>query len=338
MWFAPLFRGHSWRQFWVAIRRVPRDVRSWNVIVPFVLLLFAACYCSIFIVAFFVSLFEDKTYLVVAGIAFVLVGGITSIHIWMDHREARSTPAAVSPLVEQEVHREAFLLAMLLYRSSSERILEKEIPPQVQIVTRRYQRERLMQAGLWDDVPAEMKDLLLLPDGHWSERQKSDVNFCWEYFLVLRWVLRFDASLRPLDRGPRYDLAKVRELIDGFDYWKPGNALGPWDLRLARDNSYCHLWRLWTEAAARGLLVNIQPEQREEALRVKQQIDAPGPATDLLIDASTVSELSDSQLLTLLKLTRYRWQILHFLVEWLLSGEPVNGLRQLWVKEISPNA
>lgn len=64
---------------------------------------------------------------------------------------------------------------------------------------------------------------------------------------------------------------------------------------------------------------------------------SPDQTTDRLIDATTVSELSDAQPLTLLKLTRHRWQILHFLVDWLLSGEPLNGLRQLWVMAISPS-
>lgn len=159
------------------------------------------------------------------------------------------------------------LLAILFYRFSSERILEKEIPPQVQIVTRRYQRERLMQAGLSDDVPAEMKDLRLLPDGHWQNGRNRRSTFAGSISpgASLGAALRcFPASARsraalPSGKSQRGD--RSLRLLAARKCLRPGQ------LRLARDNSYYHLWRLWTEAAARGLLANIQPEQREEALR-----------------------------------------------------------------------
>jgi hypothetical protein len=336
MWFEPLFRGQSWRELWVAIRRLRRDARARAFLFRFSGLIVVGVYSAFVVLAFAASLFEDKTFVVVAVVVAVCALSVLLIHKWRERQEALAAPPVVAPAVQQEMHREAFLLAILLNRAGSERMMEKELPPEIEVVTRRFQREQLVRHGLWDDLSSPMKDLLLLPNGHWSDEQKSTAESCWEFFIVLRWVMRLDDSLRSLDRTPSYDLVKTRDIITRFEALKPGDTLAPWDLRPVRDEAYFHFGRLWTEAVARGLVEQgIESGHREQAIRAKGEIDVDGASNDLLIDAKTVSELSDSSLWFLLRAAVRRWEIVNFLIPWLSEERPNDQLRLFWSKIIS---
>jgi hypothetical protein len=339
MRLGPLFRVKTWRELPIAIRRARRDARARIFLRWFVrniaLALWRALAALLFIAAL-IAVFEKKIALVDAIIVSVCGLAVFLIHKWRDRQDAESAAPFATPAVQQEMHRELFLLATLLIRAGSERLMEKELPPEIEITTRQAQRDRLIQHGLWDELPAAMRDLLLLPNGHWSSDQKLAAESCWEYFLVLRWVLRQDESLRSLQYGPSYNLAKASEVVDRFGSWQPGDTLAPWDLRPFRDEADYHFGRLWTEAVARGLLQQgIEPEQRKETLRIKALIDANGASTDLLINTQTVSELSDPQLWFLARVTHRRWEILNFLINWLAKGDPQDGLRQLWSRTLS---
>ncbi len=336
MWFAPLVRGQTWRELWVAIRRLRRDARARVFVLRFIGLVIVAVYGIVLVLALAANLLGDKRFTAIAAIVSICIFAVFLVHKWRERQEARSTPLAVAPAVQQEMHREVFLLAILLNRAGSERMMEKELPPDIEIVTRRFQREQLVRHGLWDDLSSPMKDLLLLPNGHWSQEQKSTAESCWEFFIVLRWVMRLDDSLRSLDRTPSYDLVKTRDIITRYEGLKPGDTLAPWDLRPVRDQAYLHFGRLWTEAVARGLVEEgIEPDHREQAVRAKGEIDVDGGSNDLLIDAQTVSELSNSSLWFLLRAAIRRWEIVNFLIPWLAEEQPNDQLRLFWSKVIS---
>jgi hypothetical protein len=335
MWFMPLFRPETWRHFWIAIRRANRDTRARRFLIGVIALIFFVIYFFILVGGFVFSTMNDKSFLTVAGIFGVCAISVLAIHKWGERREAKAASPAVATPPVQQMHKEALLLAVLLSRAGSERMMEKELPPEIEVITRRVQRERLIELGLWDDLPEVLKSLLLLPNGHWAQEQKIGAESCWEYLSVLRWVLRLDDSLRPLNRRPSYDLAKARGIIDGFGAWKPGETLAPWDLRPVRDQANQHFGRLWIEAVARGLVTKgVEGDVRAEALRIKSDIDSDGNSTDLLIEAQTVSELPDPDLWFLLRTAYWRREILGFLVPWLSEEEPEDGLRAFWVDQI----
>jgi hypothetical protein len=336
MWFAPLFKAETWRHFWIAIRRANRDARARRFLIGVIALIFCAIYFFILIGGFVFSSVNNKDFLAIAGIFGVCAISVFAIHKWGERREAKAAPPAVGIALVRQMHKEAFFLAILLTRAGSERMMEKEFPPEIEVITRRVQREKIVELGLWDELPEAMKSLLLLPDGHWTEEQKSRAESCWEYLSVLRWVLRFDDSLRPLDRRPSYEFAKTREIINGYADWSPGDTLAPWDLRPARDQAIRHFGRLWIEAVARGLVKDgVEPDQRAEALRIKTDIDSDGSSTDLLIEAQTVSELPDPDLWFLLRTAYWRKEILKYLVPWLSGEVPLLSLQALWVERLS---
>src|SRR5271170_1212491 len=107
MWFAPLFRGKTWREFWVAIRRARRDARARAYLLRIFGLIIVGSYSCFLIVAFSINLFADKTFAVVAVIVLVCFVSVLLVHKWQDRQEARSAPPVVAPALQREMQKEA---------------------------------------------------------------------------------------------------------------------------------------------------------------------------------------------------------------------------------------
>lgn len=349
MWFAPLFRKQTWSELWIAVRRANRDRRARKFLISVLALIVLFGGWIVLEFSLFRGFFTnaegrfDPTGLVIACALLAGAGLVFLIHRWTEQRDvtfslSEKTPA-VSTEIIFEIQREAYLLAVLLHRIGSERMMEKELPPQIEVVTRRIHREKLQTAGLWENIPSAMRNLLLLPDGHWSGEQKSNVELCWEYLIVLRWVLRFDDTLRPLSQETRYDWKMVRELFDNNLTPLKAETLASWDMRPERDRADHYFWRYWTEAIARDLVQSeVASKYGDEARRIKAEIDEDGSSSDLLVGAQTVSELKDADLRMMLGCAYRRWQILDLLVPVLSGEKAVSSIRALWTEAISDPA
>jgi hypothetical protein len=80
-------------------------------------------------------------------------------------------------LAELAIHREACLVAVVLERLANERyVQEGELLPGIQITTRRVLLARLTKLQLRERLETWLNDLLLAPDGHWSDQQKHRVR------------------------------------------------------------------------------------------------------------------------------------------------------------------
>lgn len=142
MWFPPLFRKRTWSEFWISIRRANRDRRARKYLISVIcLLLFFALWLSFELaLARSVSTNEDgrfdPTGIVIACSLLAGAALILFVHRWTERREVnfslRETSPAVSESIVSELVREIYLLAILLDRLGSERLLEKELPPQVE--------------------------------------------------------------------------------------------------------------------------------------------------------------------------------------------------------------
>jgi hypothetical protein len=103
------------------------------------------------------------------------------------NKQERRSPA-IPREMKLAIHREACLVAILLERLASERyVQEKELPPGIQITTRRVLLARLAKLELREGLEPWLNDLLLAPDGHWTDKQKQRVDATWEYFALLWW-------------------------------------------------------------------------------------------------------------------------------------------------------
>jgi len=243
------------------------------------------------------------------------------------------------PAVERELkialHREMCLLATLMDRFSSELFLEKELPPDIRVVTRRVLLDRLRDIGLRDELDGPFLDILLAPDGHWTVEQKSRARHAVECFSVLRWVLGL-GELRGLTVDPKYDLRTTAAVLAVRE---PERLLvrPSWDLRLARDSTDLFLTRCWIELLARKAVMAFSEEDVEKAIRALTLIKEEGSQHDYLVGTHTISEIETPGVGFLFNRALVRFRLLSLLVEINAGREPVHELRAFVAQIFSPS-
>ncbi|MGA3132957.1 MAG: hypothetical protein ABSD59_19305 [Terracidiphilus sp.] len=232
------------------------------------------------------------------------------------------TSPAVPPETRRALFREACLLAILLERLGSESYLEKEIPPEIVVVTRRVLLDRLAAFGLRDNLEPWLLDLLLAPDGHWTAEQKQRAVPALECLVVLRWVLGL-GELRSLTVNPNYSVAAARSL---FEIKQPEelSVLPSWDVRPARDGAMQFFQRCWAELVARRAINKAPEADVEKALAIRAEIEGAGYTGDYLVGARTIPELDTPLLFLVARRAHTRWHFLALLVN-VLSGEKTVG-------------
>jgi hypothetical protein len=321
----------TWRAFWIALRRAPRDPRARRNLFRFGLSFAFLIVWLGYNFFFFRGAFYDlgRGALIVAGggvlwFLFLIVYPIVS-----ERRERRAlerdSPAVV-PEMKRALFREACLLAILLERLGSEGAMEKEIPPEVVIITRRVLLDRLATAGLREGLEPWLLDLLLAPDGHWTSAQKQRAVPAWECFAVYRWALGL-AELRELTVEPGYSIEEARAL---FAWKEPEKlvALPSWDLRPARDAASNFFHRCWAELVARREISTAQEEDVQRALAVRAEIQEADYTCDYLVGARTISELDTPLLMMATRRAYNRWQFVSLLVDVLAGDMPLGELRK----------
>ncbi len=244
---------------------------------------------------------------------------------------------AVSSDLKRMLHREACLIAALLERLGSETYLhEKELPPNIVVTTRRVLLDRLASMGLRDELDPWMLDLLLPPDGHWTNDQIHRTRAALESCVVFLWALGL-SELDGLTDAPTYDLNGLKSV---FEVAKPEELVVPpsWDLRLHRNYTYKFVNRCWSELLARGAVDGAPEEIVEGAVKLRSAIVEQGYAGDYLVGARTVPELETPLLWSLFIRADSRWRMLAVLVEVTAGEEPAASLRDLFRAIIAPAA
>jgi len=326
-----LFKSAFWRTLGISLRRFPKDKRARRfVLISVGVLLYVGLYLRFFLAPFFFAQTRESQADRVIRLAFlgIMLSGALLVylfHRWLERRDrlpsllddaAPGVGASPSEAeTTEEIWRMTAMLAALLQRSGSEAAMQTTALAQgKEFAIRQWQRERLLALGLWEGLPVTFRDLLLLPEGHWTAAKQDAVNGSLEQFFAMRWAISLEDALRPLNQIPTYAGKAIVAMIAGA---KPGNLAlrPPWDLRLARDESYRYFERFWLEAVTRRL-IGEEYEDRvlSEAIRLKAEIDANDRQSyDLLVGARTVSELDDETLMRMVITAHRRWEILKLL-------------------------
>ncbi len=209
------------------------------------------------------------------------------------------------------LRQEATILGHLLLRLGSERMMEKELPEEVTVVTRRHQIETLQASGAWASLRESQRHLLLLPDGHWSCEDKKGLERGWELLDVLRWTLLLDSDLPTLAQHPAYHFKKIEPLTQKDVRWGRLDAQPSWELRAQRNATQAWQSRLYCEAGSRGWLDDIRtPEELEPALSFREEIRKDSDSIDALVGTHTVMELSGDRLGQALRRASDRYDLL----------------------------
>lgn len=310
--------------------RAPKDGRARANLLKLIgpLLLFAA-FLFVYFFMFYGSWHDLGARGTISSVAFwvalsLIIGLVVKFRQNAQQRAFDRDSPAVSAEMKCALFREACVLATLLERLGSESYLEKEIPPEIMIVTRRVLLDRLAALGLRDSLEPELRNLLLAPDGHWTTEQKKRATPSWECLSVLCWILGVK-ELRSLTDNPGYSLAEARSL---FEIKEPDKlrVLASWDVRPARDGANRFLQRCWAELVARGAIGNAPEQDVEHALALRTKIQDAGYTSDYLVGARTISELETPLLFLMAQRAYNRWQFLGLLAD-VLSGE--KGAREI---------
>ncbi len=244
---------------------------------------------------------------------------------FFEYSFVKPNPRVINMDVPREVReylvRRAAIISALLIRASSEWFLQhKELPPEIEVITRRAQNELLRKEGLWEVLEADEADLFRAADGHWTAIQ-LDQSVAWcEQLRLLRWTLGLDTNLFPLHYFPRVDISAAKGIVEaGNELFRGKKMLAPWDVRVERDVSSRYFLRCLAEKITRGQLV--EPEADAWARTVREECH--GPSTDLLVGVQTVGELDDEKLHRFWLCAYFRMRYANYLVDLLGSDGPV---------------
>jgi len=335
----PLFDPKLWKALGVALRRAPKDSTARRNLLRLVfwLLIIAACvgdYIYMFHGFFTEYGFGQLVLVLIPGASVWLIIIFALVKQSRDQRKFELENPAVSPELKQALFREACLLATLLERLASESYLEKEIPPEIVVITRRVLLDRLTSLGMRDHLEPWILDLLLAPDGHWTAEQKNRAIPAHECFAAFKWVLGL-GGLRDLTEIPKYNLSDLRSLVE-ITKLESLPVLASWDVRPARDGANLFFQRCWAELVARRVIDSAPEQDVEKALTIRAEIQDAGYTGDYLIGARTVVEL-DTQLLFIIARRAYnRWQFLSIMVDILSFEVPVKQIRAFLADYFTP--
>jgi hypothetical protein len=249
----------------------------------------------------------------------------------------KQLPPAVDVDVKDAIFRETCLLAALLQRAGSERAMEQGVAPGKEVITRRVVLDQLRSEMLLDSLEASVRDLLLAPDGGWSDEQKHTVQSGWEFLVALRWALGLDASLSPIWLPPEYLAEMASDVLKKADSKKLA-MLPPWEMRMERDQAANLFVRCQVELAARDEWPEATFEEQQNAKEIKAEIDGSTDQADFFLGATTVSELALPELWGYTIRGYRRQQMLKLLIE-VSGGElPASALNTFLTEHIAPAA
>lgn len=333
MW--PVLREKNfWRYYWIALRRSRKDTRARKFFLR-------ASFWMFYMVCWATSEFfifrrsSTNLWIPIGDSALLGIAGIVVLWIRRSHRRQDQMftysftdvkPINVSRSAKDQLRAylidRAAITAALLMRASSEWCLQnKELPSEIEIITRRVQNDLLRREGLWNSLEPEELTLFLSADGHWSEEQQGDVIAWCERLRLLRWTLGYDASLFRLGHFPRVDASIAKGIVERRqEFFKGKEMLAAWDVRVERDTATGYLIQCIAEIMERKQWSNLSEELGEWAHDVRK--DVYGPSTDVIAGIQTLGEMDDATLSTFFSTVEARREYSSYLVD-LLGGEPL---------------
>lgn len=328
------FSSTGWRAVWVALRRAPRDRNARRNLLRLLL----SCLPFFAYLGWYVFFIHGV--LVDLGRGGLLVmgcsAGFTVLLVLLAYRQRSEERAydrenpTVATEVKLGIYRETCLLATLLERLGSEVGMEKELPPEVTVITRRVLLDRLTQLNLRHDLEPWLLDILLAPDGHWPAELKTHAMPAWECFAALFWVIGI-GELRDLTFDPKYNISEARSVL-GVRRPQKLKVLPSWDIRPARDAADLFFSRCWAELMARREIQNLSEEDISKALETRESIQSEGYTGDYVVGVMTVSELPSPTLWLLTVRAYNRWRTLSLIVDITSAEKPITELRALFAE------
>jgi len=326
------FSRQGWKALWVALRRSHRDPNARGQLIRLILtLLLVTAYPAWYLYqlrGFSLNFGWQGNLVIYTALGCVALLGVgSSVYYRLERRAQERSDPSVTAGIKLAIFREAVLLATLLERLSSEFGMEKELPASIEVITRRVLLDRINRFNLRDDLDPALRDVLLMPDGHWPADLKNKAFPAWECFYCLRWALGL-GELRGLTANPGYSTTDARALAE-FKRPEKLAVLPSWDIRPARDAASLFFHRCWSELMACNAVEGISAEDIDRAVDARENIQAEGYTADYLIGARTVPEWPDALLWQATVRAYHRMRALALLVDVTGSEKPASEFRAM---------
>ncbi len=337
MQLSELFDRQTWMLARIALRRAHKDRRARKLLGSILLWFLSAAAAPVLIVG-------------VAATALVAPGSLGGLPIFIGlaiglairavrvsarrNSEFKKAAQDVPIAVRQRIYRTTYWLANLMRRCESEFALLKEMPPNIEIVTRRLMLDRLKAREIWEEMPLVVRDLLLKPDGHWTDAERNQVADKFEFLVCLRWITQKDKVLPVLALAPVYKGIQAQEIAADTGWFRNEVTVAPSQIDAHLKRTAGFLERCGREGVARSLFP-ADEDKRELAVEQNRKMDARARAEDWLVGSQTVGEISDQELRQAHRRALLRFRLLRSVLEEMTSSAPKETLHDLIAASLS---
>lgn len=309
--FRLLFRKSYWRQLtltstwyeaWLSLCRAHKDRRARKYLRGLAILLVIPAVCLIYLI-----------WLLKSG-AIIILPFVIPVIWWIRRSNRLSAPVHITPQPETPKpvemtpeQRERFcaslgelglFYAVMLDRAGSELFVQrKELPPNIEIVSRRTHIDLLRRTGLWDKLSPADREATMIADGHWDQSIIQRVSLAMEPFRIIRWLLRVDFYLPVVGKQAKADFGLAHEIVlEPEKLLASRQFISTEGLDIALRSARDYFYRCFAESIHRG----YRTPRNEDAARW-----AAGVATrlsgrqhdDLTIGTKLVSEADQDEIL-----------------------------------------
>ena len=332
--FRILSEKSVWKEFWLSVKRAHKDRRARRRLGVLSMIVGLALLVMIIGLIYLALL---------VGTGTIFFAPLVLPVLWWIRRCARkeSEPMNIAP---QAAHLDStakdartqllrsyfadlgLLYAVLVDRAGSERFLkEKELPPGVEVTSRRAHMEALRKAGMWDQTAAKDREAIMIADGGWDWELINRFATGIEPLRLLRWILRIDFRLPTIGQHLAGDFTVAHEIVVDPERLRRGRDLIDEDeVCAAHDDARTMLFRCVAEAISRGYQAAEDERTDTWAKRVSEELQG-NQDEDFLLGDKLVSEATREQLGWATALANIRTNFLSMTLELLEDGRPLDG-------------
>lgn len=344
--FRILSQKSVWKEFWLSVKRAHKDRRARRQLAWLTLVVALLVLVGIVLLVYVVLL---------VGTGSIFFAPLVIPLLWWIRRGAKKDfePMNIAPQAGQ-VHAKVvearqqrlrsyfadlgLLYAVLVDRAGSERFLkEKELPPGMEVTSRRTHMEVLRTGGLWDRTAGKDREAIMIPDGGWAWEQINRYATGIEPLRLLRWILRVDFRLPTVGQHLAGDFSVAHEIVVDPQRLRRSSDLIEEDaLRDARDDARTTLLRCFAEGISRGYETAENEQTAEWARNLSEQLQG-NQDEDFLLGENLVSEATREQLGWATALANIRTNFLSMTLDLLEGGRPPDGqIASIFAEEDEP--
>ena len=333
-----LFRVFSqksvWREIWLNVKRVHKDKRARRQLGSLSLWIGLLLLVGVVAIAYVFALI---------GTGSIFFAPFVIPLLWWIRRGAKkefeplriAPPAPAIEAKDEETDRAelhgyfadlALVYAVLVDRAGSERFLkEKELPPGVEVTSRRTHTEALRSAGVWDRMIRHDREAIMMANGAWDWDRINRCAMGIEPLRLLRWILRIDFRLPTIGQQLWGDFGIAHEIVVDPQRLRRGRELIDAEtVRASGSDAQSTLMRCIAEAISRGYQDADDEQTAEWAKRVSEKLSG-NQNEDFLLGTNLVSEATREQLGWATALANIRTEFLSMVAEQLETGSVPEG-------------